>query len=87
MNLEKRRVISSLNLSDQHKESSSSGGVEWAMNNSRKLDVLRTFYRNVVGPIFIDSFIPSPHAMNENGGKQNIYNLTGQLPCNLKIMI
>ena len=38
------------------------------LNIARKLDILRTFYRNTVAVLLADSFVPSPHGLDENGG-------------------
>ena len=78
VNLDRRRVLSSMSptLSSGSVSSSSSGdsSVNGAgaqqLNVGRKLDIMRTFYRNTVGPVFQDAFIPSPHAIDHNGGEQ-----------------
>ena len=41
------------------------------MTTSRKLDTLRTFIRNTVGPIFPDIYVPNPYSIDSNtGGKR-----------------
>ncbi|CAB4068011.1 FUZ [Lepeophtheirus salmonis] len=73
VNLEKRRVLSSMQPHFQkttsstvsHDELPSSQGA--VMQPSRKLDLLRSFYKNVVGPIFPDILILNNHNVDENG--------------------
>ena len=38
------------------------------MTTSRKLDILRTFIRNTVGPIFPDIYVPNPYSIDSNTG-------------------
>jgi hypothetical protein len=38
------------------------------LNSATKADVLKSFYRNTVGTIFPDTFVPTPHAVDQNGG-------------------
>ena len=40
---------------------------------SARLATLRTFYRHTVGAVFPDTFIPTPHAVDRNGGKIEQY--------------
>ena len=78
VNVEKRRVLSSMHPSlasistnsVHSKDGAVSANNTRGMNSARKLDILRTFYRNTVGAIFLDAFIPSPHAIDQNGGMQ-----------------
>jgi len=34
----------------------------------RRLDVLRAFYRSSVGALLAESFAPTPHALEQEGG-------------------
>ena len=64
MNLDKRRIFSSMH---PHGEE----GDNKQMTTSRKLDTLRTFIRNTVGPIFPDIYVPNPYSIDSNtGGKR-----------------
>lgn len=67
--MEKKRVISSLQpiLSDPAAKDPL-GSTTRNMPEARKFDILRTFYRNTVGPIFPDHFVPTPHAADPKGG-------------------
>ena len=77
INLERRRVLSSLtptNAPDlgnnsNPKQQQQQQQQQNQLGVARKLDIMRTFFRNTVGPIFQDTFIPSPHAIDHNGGK------------------
>lgn len=68
VNMEKKRVISSLQpiLSDPAAKDPL-GSTTRNMPEARKFDILRTFYRNTVGPIFPDHFVPTPHAADPKG--------------------
>ena len=40
------------------------------LSPARKADILRTFFRTTVGPIFPEAFVPSPYGVDQNtGGK------------------
>ena len=61
MNLDKRRVFATMH---PHGEE----GDNKQMTTSRKLDTLRTFIRNTVGPIFPDIYVPNPYSVDSNTG-------------------
>ena len=61
MNLDKRRVFATTH---PHGEE----GDNKQMTTSRKLDTLRTFIRNTVGPIFPDIYVPNPYSIDSNTG-------------------
>ena len=63
INLERRRALSSMapaptGNSVQRRQ----------MDPGRRMDALRSFYRSTVGAVFPDTFVPTPHAVDQNGG-------------------
>ena len=66
VNLERRRALSSMapapagNSSAQRRQ----------MDPARRAEALRSFYRSTVGAVFPDTFVPTPHAVDHNGGEE-----------------
>lgn len=60
--MEKRRLLSSMN---PHGEE----GDNKQMSLSKKHDILRTFIRNTVGPVFPDIYVPNPYSVDPNTGE------------------
>ncbi len=65
VNVERRRVLSCMSPSGLRPDDAK----QQQLSVARKLDVIRTFYRNTVGPVFQDNFVHSPHALDANGGE------------------
>jgi hypothetical protein len=61
MNLEKRRLFTSLHPHGEEGDSKQ-------MTSVRKCSILRTFIRNTVGPILPDIFVPNPYSVDQNTG-------------------
>jgi len=51
--------------------------VKQPLTPGRKADILRTFYRMTVGPIFPDAFVPTPYGMDQTTGgmKESCFNI------------
>ena len=65
INLDKRKVFSSLQPHYQSGEPENPNEISVA----RKVDILRTFYRMTVGPIFPDIFIANPYGIDQTTGE------------------
>ena len=70
INLDKRKVLSSL---QPHYHSGETMAKPADMSPSRKADILRTFYRMTVGPIFPDIFIANPYGVEPSLGEALAY--------------
>ena len=69
INLEKRRVISSLLPHHGYNpDDSSSTDNKEKLPISKKVNILRSFFRSVVGPIFPDIFIANPYGVDQSSG-------------------
>ena len=77
INLEKRRVISSMvpHFGSFQEDQGSSGESKEKLTIDKKIHILRSFFRSVVGPIFPDIFIANPYGVDQStGGRMyNIY--------------
>ena len=63
MNLDSRRCLSSMSPHGEEGDSKQ-------MSAAKKLDTMRSFLRNTVGPIFPDIFVPNPYSLDPlTGGK------------------
>ena len=69
INLEKRRVISSVvpHYGSYTEDSPSTDNKE-KLPISNKINILRSFFRSVVGPIFPDIFIANPYGVDQSSG-------------------
>ena len=68
VNLEKRRVISSMvpHFGSNPEEQASDPQEKFTMG--RKVNILRSFFRSIVGPIFPDIFIANPYGIDQSTG-------------------
>ncbi len=67
-NLDKRRILSSLSPHAGYEKDLQD--MEKMLGTVGKIDVLRTFMRSTIGPIFPDIFVPNPYAVDQaSGGK------------------
>jgi len=70
INLEKRRVISSLLPHyGYNPDNSNSTDNKEKLPISKKVNILRSFFRSVVGPIFPDIFIANPYGVDQSSGE------------------
>ena len=69
INLEKRRVISSLvpHFGYNQDDSATTDNKE-KLSLPKKINILRSFFRSVVGPIFPDIFIANPYGVDQSSG-------------------
>ena len=73
INLEKRRVISSmLPHYGTFAEDSVTTEPNEKLSTDKKIHILRSFYRSVVGPIFPDIFIANPYGVDQSSGGMGI---------------
>ena len=69
INLEKRRVVSSLLPHYvSYPEDSNPSDTREKLSIGRKVNILRSFFRSVVGPIFPDIFIANPYGVDHSSG-------------------
>ncbi len=62
MNVEKRRIFSSMNPHGEEGDSK-------PMTQARKHDIFRSFIRTVIGPVFPDIYVPNPYSADPNSGE------------------
>ena len=67
VNLERRRALSSMAPAPAGDNSAQ----RRQMDPARRAEVLRSFYRSTVGAVFPDTFVPTPHAVDQNGGESD----------------
>ena len=68
INLEKRKVISSVLPHYGCIQEDSVADTKEKLSVDRKLDILRSFFRSIVGPIFPDIFIANPYGVDQSSG-------------------
>ena len=69
INLEKRRVISSLHPHfGYNQDDSATTDNKEKLSMPKKINILRSFFRSVVGPIFPDIFIANPYGVDQSSG-------------------
>ena len=71
INLERRKVISSMTPHFGIQDESGGGAAAETKEKftiDRKIHILRSFYRSVVGPIFPDIFIANPYGVDHSSG-------------------
>ena len=75
VNLEKRRVISSMlpHFGSIPEEQASDPQEKFTIG--RKVNILRGFFRSIVGPIFPDIFIANPYGIDQSSGGNVSMNL------------
>ena len=75
INLEKRRVVSSLFPHyGSYSDDSNTLETKEKLSIGTKVNILRSFFRSVVGPIFPDIFIANPYGVDQaSGGIFNVY--------------
>ena len=66
VNLEKRKIFSSMFPHGEEGDSKQ-------MTTAKKIEVLRYFIRNTVGPIFPDIFVPNPYSVDSHSGENMAY--------------
>ena len=72
VNLEKRRVISSMLPHFGSIPEEQASDPQEKFTTGRKVNILRSFFRSIVGPIFPDIFIANPYGIDQSTGG-NIY--------------
>ena len=75
INLEKRRVVSSMipHFGSFHEDQISGTESNEKLPIDKKIHILRSFFRSVVGPIFPDIFIANPYGVDQSTGGIFIY--------------
>ena len=75
INLEKRRVISSMlpHFGSFQEDPLSGTDSNEKLPIDKKIHILRSFFRSVVGPIFPDIFIANPYGVDQSTGGTLIY--------------
>ena len=68
INLEKRRVISSMIPHFGSFQDESGAESKEKLSIDRNIHILRSFFRSVVGPIFPDIFIANPYGIDQSTG-------------------
>ena len=81
VNLEKRKAFSSLQPHYQAGEQTKPTDISVA----RKIDILRTFYRMTVGPIFPEMFITNPYGIDQNTGEALAYKAVPHVQLNQSV--
>jgi hypothetical protein len=69
VNLEKRRVISSMIPHFGSIPEEQTSDPQEKFTTGRKVNILRSFFRSIVGPIFPDIFIANPYGIDQSSGE------------------
>ena len=75
VNLEKRRVISSMLPHFGSILEEQASDPQEKFTTGRKVNILRSFFRSIVGPIFPDIFIANPYGIDQSSGGNVSMNL------------